>query len=131
MKFTLSNFFPHHNIMSGAFNLQNFSIFPGAYFINSIGVGCMPVFWSIPDFSGFLPLTGDREDCVIVMPGYKIILWFNTNYAGTKVVIDNTAGSTILVAQSATFGAGGWSPNNISSCQLYYNNNLIDNVVIS
>jgi hypothetical protein len=117
--------------MSGAFNLQNFSIFPGAYFINSIGNGCMPVFWSIPNFSGFLDDTGDREDCVIVMPGYKIILWFDLNYSGTKVVIDNTSNSYILVAQSATFGAGGWSPNNISSCQLYYENNLINNITIS
>ena len=108
----------------GPYNISNFSLFPGAYTINSTGGGCMPIFFSITNFSAFLDDTGDHEDVVLVMPGYRLILYFAPDYANTEhyVDINNTTGTTIIVGQSNTTGTG-WNNNNVSSCRLFFNGN--------
>ncbi len=110
----------------GSYITTSVSMFPGAYLISSTGIGCMPIFYSIPDLTTFLNLTNKDEDCVLVLPGYKIIMWFGSNYTGTYVAIDNTTGSSIIVGQSSTMGAGGWDNNSVSSVKIYYNGNIIN-----
>lgn len=109
----------------GSYITTGLSIFPGAYVIDA-GGGCMPIFYSIPRLNEYLPQTADLEDLVLVMPGYKLILWQDPDYTGTYVAIDNTAGTTIIVGQSSFFDAGGWNNNTLSAVQLYFNGNLIN-----
>ena len=122
---------PTTTLTSGSHKLLNLSLFPGAYIINAPGTGCMSIFFSIYDFNTFASESGDKEDCVLVMPGYKIILYFD-NHTGTYVAIDNTEGTTIIVGQS-TFsgGSGGWDSNNITSCKLYFNGNEVTQASIA
>ena len=108
----------------GAYQTFGVSLFPGAYLINA-GGGSIPIFFSISDLPTFLDLTGDREDGVLVMPGYKIILYYNGSFGGSYVAIDNTIGTTIIVGQSNHTGTGGWDNNTISSCKLFFNGNEI------
>jgi hypothetical protein len=108
----------------GAYQSFGVSLFPGAYLIN-LGGGTMPIFFSISDLPTFLDLTGDREDGVLVMPGYKIILYFDGGFTGNYVAIDNTIGTTIIVGQSNQTGTGGWDNDRISSCKLFFNGNEI------
>lgn len=112
----------------GSYRENIVSKFPGAYMINSVGNGCMPIFYSISNLNNITPLSSNMEDCVLVMPGYKLILWLATNYSGNNVEIDNTNGTTIIVGQSNGISGvtGGWSQNNTNSCQLYFYGNLID-----
>lgn len=109
----------------GSYKSLGLSLFPGAYAINSTGLGCMPIFFSITDFNAFLPGTGDQEDYVIVMPGYQLILYYDPTYAGSYVSINNTNGTTIIVGQSGTAGGGGWNNNSMSSCKLFFNGNEV------
>jgi len=104
---------------SGSYNSLKLSLFPGAYLINS-GGGSIPIFFSISDLPTFLDNTGDREDSVLVMPGYKIILYYNGSFGGSYVAIDNTSGTMIIVGQSNLAATGGWDNNNISSCELFF-----------
>ena len=126
---------PTTTLTSGSHKLLDLSLFPGAYMINAVGIGCMPIFFSITDLSTFSASAGDREDSVLVMPGYKIILYFNTGYnnptAGNHVAIDNTTGTTIIVGESGYSGAGGWISNSISSCRLYFNGNEVTQASIA
>ena len=126
---------PTTTLTSGSHKLLDLSLFPGAYMINAVGIGCMPIFFSITDLSTFSASAGDREDSVLVMPGYKIILYFNTGYnnptAGNHVAIDNTTGTTIIVGESGYSGAGGWTSNSISSCRLYFNGNEVTQASIA
>ncbi len=110
----------------GSYRENIVSKFPGAYMINSVGDGCMPIFYSISAMDNITPLSGNIEDCVLVMPGYKLILWFNQNYTGNNVEIDNTYGTSIIVGQSDGLAVGGWNNNQTQSCQLYFYGNLID-----
>jgi len=120
---------PTTTLTSGSHKLLDLPLFPGAYMINAVGVGCMPIFFSITELSIFSASAGDREDSVLVMPGYKIILYFNLDYnttqPGNHVAIDNTTGTTIIVGQSSYSGVNGWASNNISSCRLYFNGNEV------
>ena len=118
---------PTSSLTIGSYKSLDLSLFPGAYVINATGLGCMPIFFSITSFSGFLDDTGDKDDCVLVMPGYQLILYFSPNYANTEnnVSINNTTGTTIIVGQSSPTGTGGWNNNNTSSCQLFFNGNEV------
>jgi hypothetical protein len=108
----------------GAYQSFGLSLFPGAYLIN-LSSGSIPIFFSITNLNTFLDNTGDEEDGVLVMPGYKIILYFNGDFAGNYVAINNTNGTSIIVGQSSRTSSGAWSFNNISSCELFFNGNKI------
>jgi len=123
---------PITTLTSGSHKLLNLSLFPGAYLINSPGVGCMAIFFSITSLNTFIDQSGDREDCVLVMPGYKLILYSGNNHTGTYVAINNTEGTTIIVGLSTGVRdlsdnviTGGWTPNNILSCKLFFNGNEV------
>jgi hypothetical protein len=123
---------PTTTLTSGSHKLLNLSLFPGAYIINSPGAGCMAIFFSIAEFNTFSTQSGDKEDCVLVMPGYKIILYSGSNHTyGTYVAIDNTEGTTIIVGLSngvrdlSDNVTGGWTANNILSCKLFFNGNEV------
>lgn len=120
---------------NGPYKLNNMPIFPGAYLIDGAvstatgGFGSLPIFFSVSDLSTYpAGETPESEDCVLVMPGYKLILYENTNYnnptTGNYVAIDNTSGTTIIVGKSSTFGTG-WNNNTTSSCKLFYNGNEV------
>jgi hypothetical protein len=119
---------------NGPYKLNNMPIFPGAYLIDGNntapgGFGSLPIFFSVSDLSTYpANETPDSEDSVLVMPGYKLILYENGNYnnptSGNYVAIDNTMGTTIIVGKSSTFGAG-WNNNTASSCKLFYNGNEV------
>jgi hypothetical protein len=109
---------PTTTLTSGSHKLLNLSLFPGAYIINSPGAGCMAIFFSIAEFNTFSTQSGDKEDCVLVMPGYKLNLYSGNNYGGTTyVAIDNTTGTTIIVGLSngvrdlSDNVTGGWTAN--------------------
>jgi hypothetical protein len=116
---------PTSNNTNGPYKLLNMPIFPGAYLIDSGAFGSLPIFYSVSDLRTYPGTeTSDSEDCVLVMPGYKLILWFDSNFSGTYVAIDNTTGSTIIVGKSNSFGTG-WTANSATSCQLFYNGNQV------
>ena len=134
---------PTTTLTSGSHKLLNLSLFPGAYIINSGSSGCMSIFFSISDFNTFSSQSADREDCVLVMPGYKLILYSEINYnptagIGTYVAIDNTTGTTIIVGLSdgvqntdGTTITAGWSPNTMASCRLYFDGNEVTQASIA
>ena len=74
----------------------------------------IPIYTSLSDFTanGLTNLMNDRDDTVIVLPGFKLIMYANTSYAGTLTTIDNSGGTDIMVSPTR-IGA--------SSCRLYYN----------
>jgi len=128
---------PRTTLTSGSHKLLGLSLFPGAYLINSPGAGCMSIFFSISSLNTFAEGSGDKEDCVLVMPGYKIILYSGNNHTGTYVAIDNTTGTTIIVGLSngvrdlSDNVTGGWTANNILSCKLYFDGNEVTQASIA
>jgi hypothetical protein len=129
---------PRTTLTSGSYKLLNLSLFPGAYMINSGGSGCLPIFFSITQLNGFINQSADREDCVLVMPGYKLILYGENTWTGTYVAIDNTTGTTIIVGLSdgvqntdGTTITAGWSPNTMASCRLYFDGNEVTQASIA
>jgi hypothetical protein len=122
---------PRTTLTSGSHKLLNLSLFPGAYLINSAGVGCLSIFFSITRLNGFIDGSADREDCVLVMPGYKLILYGENDWTGTYVAIDNTTGTTIIVGLSNSVQSGGWTANTIASCRLYFDGNEVTQASIA
>jgi hypothetical protein len=117
---------PISNNINGPYKLLNMPIFPGAYLIDAGAIGTFPIFCSISSLVTYIDTqASDRDDAVLLMPGYKLILWNNANYGETSVAIDNTTGSTIIVGLSSAFGGGGWTANTTSSVQLFYNGNEV------
>ena len=91
--------------------------FPGAYVFrdayNSGSTGMIPIYTSIPNFTDIMD---DKVSAVLVLPGFKIIMYENNSYAGTPTMIDNSGGNDVL-SHNGT--------NSASSCRLYYNNSQI------
>ena len=110
---------PTSTITIGSHKTFGLSVFPGAYIINANAAGCMAIFFSISSFNTFLNNTADNDDVVLVMPGYKIILYINISFAGNYVAIDNTSGTAIIVGQLSTL-------NTTSSCELFFNGNKVN-----
>lgn len=101
------------------------SLFPGAYLNRSNQT--IPIFFSIGNLSTFLDSTINSETSATVMPGYKLVLFFDSNWDqnGTSVAIDNTSGTQIMVARSNSIATGGWTAFSVNSLYLYFNGNLI------
>lgn len=51
-------------------------------------------------------------EALVTFPGYKIVLYQNTNYTGTSVPYDNFSGTTTICSTL--------TPNFYSSCKVYY-----------
>lgn len=122
---------PRTTLTSGSHKLLNLSLFPGAYMINSTGVGCLSIFFSITQLHAFIDDSADKEDCVLVMPGYKLILYGENTWTGTYVAIDNTTGTTIIVGLSNSVQSGGWTANTMASCRLYFDGNEVTQASIA
>ena len=117
---------PTSNNTNGPYKLLNMPMFPGAYLIDAVAQGSLPIFYSVSDLRTYPGSeTQDSDDAVLVMPGFKLILWRDTGYAGNYVAIDNTTGTTIIIGRSSSVGAGGWPANTTSSCELFYNGNQV------
>lgn len=103
------------------------SVFPGAYvFRGPYGNGnngMIPIYTSIPGFidNGLTEIMNDKDDTVIVLPGFKLIMHSDYSYTGSLTTIDNSGGTDIMVSPATR--------NTASSCQLFYKNN-IDNTMI-
>lgn len=94
---------------------KGFPAFPGAYIINS-GSGSFPIYKSMPDLEGAGSMgAGNKNEYLIVMPGYKITVYTDINYVTNERTIDNTNSSNIYHVKTL-------SPilNQISSIKLYY-----------
>ena len=94
---------------------KGFPAFPGAYIINS-GIGSFPIYKSTPDLEGTSSMgAGNKNNYLIVMPGYKITVYTAVNYSTNEKTIDNTNSSNIYHAKTL-------SPtlDQISSIKLYY-----------
>jgi hypothetical protein len=103
---------------------KGFPAFPGAYIINSGNGGSYPIYKSTPNLGATGSIGADQaNDFLLVMPGYKITVYTDTNYGTTNVkTIDNTTSSNIY--HVATTGAT-WV-NNISSIKLFYGSTEIN-----
>jgi hypothetical protein len=110
---------PTSTLTIGSHKTFGLSLFPGAYIINGAGGGCMPIFFSISSFNAFLNDTADIDDNVLVMPGYKLILYRDSSFTGSYTAIENTSGTTIIVGILGTL-------NTTSSCKLFFNGNEVN-----
>lgn len=96
--------------------------FPGAYVFrdayNSGSTGMIPIYTSIPDFTanGLTDIMNDKDDTVLVLPGFSLTMYQDTSYGGTTTMIDNTQGTDVLYHNGT---------NSVSSCKLFYNNSQI------
>jgi hypothetical protein len=92
-------------------------VIPGAYIINN-GAGMLPIFCSMANLDSVNMQNSD--DRFLVMPGFYLVTWPDTNYASSQgayiTYADNTNGNTYLYVGS-NLG------HTISSCKLYYNVN--------
>ena len=114
---------PTTGLPNGSYQSTTFSVFPGAYLIDSGAHGTLPIFFSITNLTNFLASqTNNNEDMVLVMPGYKLILYrfddFNNGGSDDYASIDNTSGTTIIVGS-------GWTVNTVSSLELFFNGKKI------
>jgi hypothetical protein len=93
--------------------------FPGAYFYNIYPAttqgSFFPVYTSIADFSTnlFVPLINDVDKQVVVLPGYSLEMYTNSNYGTLVYSLDNSGGTDYRMSVAPTI-------NTASSCKLYY-----------
>lgn len=100
---------------------NGFPAFPGAYIING-GGGSYPIYKSTPNLSAVGSIgADDANDYLLVMPGYKILIYTNPNYSTNERTIDNTKSSNIYHVKTL-------SPllNVISSIKLFYGSTEIN-----
>lgn len=92
------------------FTYKSFPVCPGAYLVNS-GYGAHPIFCNIANLS---PAgCNDVDDRFIVMPGYRLTVYKDSNYATNPYDVTNTTGTSSKVQYSTYV-------NTASSCKLYY-----------
>lgn len=101
-------------------NNKAFPVFPGAFMVN--GTGSFPIFCSITNFSNYG--MDNTDNSYIVMPGYKLELYYDSTYGRFKDTISNTDGTIILYKRLT-------DENNATSCKLYFNDTEIKVGVIS
>ena len=108
---------------------NNIPIYPGAYYFNygsnfgNAGNGSLifPIYGSLSNYD--IPYnSGDADNFYLVLPGFKIVVYINSNYGGDSSTCDNTSGSQIKKYQLNSH------PDQGSSCRLYYNNIELSNV---
>jgi hypothetical protein len=104
---------------------------PGAYLINSAHT-TWPIYKSLVvndliDQNNLNDTTkniniNDTDDCFIVMPGYKLIIYVhyydNSSSANQTATLDNTTGTTTMAVQTTETSIG--AINSITSVKLYY-----------
>lgn len=98
------------------------TVSPGAYLI-SASTGAFPIFTSVTDYSEWG--MDNLDDKYIVLPGYKIIIYTNTNYEGVSTTIDNTAGLVTIVQSLVDTDSINTHINRGSSCQLFHGSTQI------
>jgi hypothetical protein len=80
---------------------KRFPAFPGAYIINT-GIGSFPIYKSTPDLEGAGSMgAGNKNEYLLVMPGYQITIYTNTNYSSdvTAQSFNNSDSSQIYIAK--------------------------------
>lgn len=93
----------------------------GCYFIDGNVSSGVPIYYPIVACMKQI-YPNDSVDSILLAPGYKLKSYMGVNYSDdglTPEVFDNTGGTTPQI-YSVT-----WIPNNMSSCYLYYNNQLL------
>jgi hypothetical protein len=95
-------------------------VFPGAFLVN--GGGSFPIFCSTTNFSN-CGMT-DIDNSYIVMPGYLLIIYYDSGYRNQKDEINNSTGTTIIYKRET-------SENNASSCRLYFGENYTNEIILS
>lgn len=94
---------------------KGFPAFPGAYIINDL-FGSFPIYKSTPDLESYGSIgASNKNNYLIVMPGYKITIYTVVNYSTNERTIDNTNSSNIYHVKTL-------SPtlDQVSSIKLYY-----------
>jgi hypothetical protein len=100
---------------------KGFPAFPGAYIINGLA-GSFPIYKSTPDLGATGSIgASNTNDYLLVMPGYKIVIYTDANYATNERTIDNTAYSSIYHVKTITPIA-----NQITSIKLFYGSTEIN-----
>ena len=107
------------------YNDKGFPAFPGAYIINknnSTSGGSFPIYKSTPDLGATGSIgANNTNDYLLVMPGYRVTIYVNVNYASTSQSFNNTDSSSILHSNQTSQS---WV-NTISSIKLFYGNTEI------
>ena len=82
---------------------------PGAYGVT--GPKLFPIYGNISNFNNFN--SNDKIDDYLILPGYCLIVYLNSDYSGTSDTYDNTNGTTVMYYfQGAS--------NSDTSCKLFY-----------
>ena len=100
---------------------NGFPAFPGAYIINGL-YGSYPIYKSTTNLGAVGSIgADDANDSLLVMPGYKILIYTNPNYSTNERTIDNTNSSNIYHVKTL-------SPllNAITSIKLFYGSTEIN-----
>lgn len=102
---------------SNGLTVTPITAFPGAWFINSGDNGyTLPIFSSLADFGNCYGIDfQDKDEYFIVMPGFKLIVYRDINYAGTAFTIDATSTSSKKPIMDDNPNT-----NSASSCKLYF-----------
>lgn len=91
--------------------------FPGAYVFrgaySDARTGLIPIYTSIPNFTanGLTEIMNDKDDTVLVLPGFSLTMYLDINYGGTTTMIDNIYGTDIMMYPTRI---------SASSCKLFY-----------
>ena len=105
---------------------------PGAYLINSAHT-TWPIYKSVELDNNLIDQNNlndatkkitisNTDDCFIVMPGYKLIIYVHgyndSSLANENATLDNTTGTTTMAVQTSETSIG--AENLITSVKLYY-----------
>ena len=74
---------------------------------------------SIYKHNGSHPPLNNLDDAWAVLPGFKLEVFFDTGYGGSKYTLDNTDGATYLTKKNEDINSS-FERNKISSVRLYY-----------
>lgn len=100
---------------------KGFPAFPGAYIINGL-YGSYPIYKSTPNLGATGTIgASDTNDYLLVMPGYKILIYNDANYTSNERTIDNTISSNIYHVKTIAPIA-----NAITSIKLFYGSTEIN-----
>jgi hypothetical protein len=109
---------------------NNIPIYPGAYFGNTGTLGdggnasaIFPIYGSIADYSRpYNSLVADNY--YLVLPGFKLVVYSNTDYSSITITCDNTSGTQIKTFVPNS----GDKVDKGKSCKLYYNGTELNSV---
>ena len=106
-----------------SFTQNGFPIYPGAYIINGArnwNTPCVPIYSSILNYAAISNYLSNGDDWYLVLPKFKLTVFFDGNQGGTSYDLDNNSGTKIkLYYLEPTANPN--KQNQGDSCKLYYN----------